>query len=186
MQTFYTGITRREPTPALGLWITMQSEEGLASVLSYWPVRNSVRGDASTCTGFFQCWTYWLGDQLGSIKWNLSSWCLWSVLMRDNKRQTIIPLILNIKHERVALKCLKRNELIESFWSEGISSRRLGPGMCLTWCSSYILNNRGWIISLKENEHTAGVNTETAINVCRLIFLGEGLEWLAAISGFCF
>lgn len=60
-----------------------------ASLFTYWHVRNSTRGEASNCTGFFQGCCHRLGDQLRSIECSRSSWCLWSVLMWNYKRQKL-------------------------------------------------------------------------------------------------
>lgn len=73
-------------------------------MLTYWYVRNCERGKAFSSSGPTS-----QVDDLGSMKWNLSSWWLVS------EGQTIIRLILNIKHEGITLKCHRRKELIESF-----------------------------------------------------------------------
>lgn len=145
------------------------------------PVRNSVRGEASNCTGFFQRWTYWLGDQLGSIKLAVRIWCLWSVLMGDSKRQTIIPLTLNIKHKRVALKCSRRKELLVSFWSVGRSSR-FDTGMCLTWCTQvYFWTAVGVKLSFQK-----GMNTQLGLMQKHQQMAVLWDAWgIAAISAFC-
>lgn len=82
----------------------MESWEGSPPVLTYWYVRNCERGKAFSSSGPTS-----QVDDLGSMKWNLSSWWLVS------EGQTIIRLILNIKHERITLKCHRRKELIEPF-----------------------------------------------------------------------
>lgn len=122
---------------------------------SYW---NYLRGEASNCTVFSPCWTYWLGDQLGRINLDVSIWCLWSVLMGDSKRQTIIPLTLNIKHERVALKCPRRKELLVSFWSVGGSSG-LDTGTCVTWCTQLYF----WTAVRVKLSFQKGMNTQLGL-----------------------